>query len=62
MSTNTNDPFLIDSLRVFKGLSLRELAKIAGLNASGLSFWIRGKEKKGFDGAAKIGKNGPGSF
>lgn len=46
MSTNTNDPFLIDSLRVFKGLSLRELAKIAGLNASGLSFWIRGKEKR----------------
>ena len=46
VSTNTNDPFLIDSLRAFKGLSLRKLAEKSGLDPSSLSYWIRGKESR----------------
>ncbi|MHB8544887.1 MAG: helix-turn-helix domain-containing protein [Leptospirales bacterium] len=41
-----SDPFLIDSLRSFRGLSLRELAKLAGLDASSLSYWLRGIESR----------------
>lgn len=41
-----SDPYLIDSLRIFQGLSLRQLAKKAGLDPSSLSYWLRGKESR----------------
>lgn len=43
-SDEYTDPFLIDSLRIFHGFSLRKLAKDAGLDASGLSYTLRGIE------------------
>jgi len=46
VSSNTNDPFFIDSLRGLKGLSLRKLAEKSGLDPSSLSYWIRGKESR----------------
>ena len=47
MSSNENtDFYLIDSLRIFHGLSLRKLAKDAGLDASSLSYTLRGIESR----------------
>jgi len=46
VSSKTNDPFFIDSLRGLKGLSLRKLAEKSGLDPSSLSYWIRGKESR----------------
>lgn len=42
----STDPFLIDSLRSLHGLSLRKLAKDAGIDASSLSYWLRGIESR----------------
>ncbi len=41
-----SDPYLIDSLRIFHGMSLRKLAKESSLDAGSLSFWIRGIENR----------------
>ena len=41
-----SDPYLIDTLRIFHGLSLRGLAKEARLDPSSLSYWLRGKESR----------------
>lgn len=41
-----SDPYLIEALRIFHGLSLRQLAQKAGLDPSGLSYWLRGKESR----------------
>ena len=42
----STDPFLIDSLRSLRGQSLRKLAKDAGIDASSLSYWLRGIERR----------------
>ena len=42
----STDPFLIDSLRSLRGQSLRKLAKDAGIDASSLSYWLRGIESR----------------
>lgn len=41
-----SDPYLIDSLRILHGLSLRKLAKEASLDVSSLSYTLRGVESR----------------